>query len=568
MSDPEMQRTSPTHRKPQGKESTAERPAAERDPVAVVPPSDPSPKARALVLGLFLVSMALRFVALDGIPSGSYVDESSIGYNAYSILITGADEHGMKLPLFFKAFGEYKNPLFIYSLVPLIYVFGLSLWTVRLGAALFGLGTAVILGLITKESLGGRFSWAIGALLASLTPWLFCLSRIGFEAVTLPFFLVLGLWSWMRAVKLNSSWWLLLCGVAWALGLFSYSTARLVVPVLFVTLLGCYFREIKRLGARLVIVLVPLVLGVFLLWSWSRATQGGLVARFATISIWKDEADLITVAGRFLTNYVDYISPSFLFFTGDPNLRHHTGIGGELFLFFFPALLAGLAYAWQSRQQPLERFVLLGFLMFPLAASLTEDSSHALRTAHGAPFLVLLAAWGFCLLWNMVGQHRLLIAIFMVAPILEVSMFYHDYFSHYAERSRLWFNAGTTELLRQAFDLRPTGICYLPGVFMDDRLEVNHPYIQFLFLGRLDPGVYQAKGLEGFNIRMYDPAMSLTPGTLLLVKDAEELLTVSGKKVAIKKSLPPLPHSVELIARTPATADEDTAFYSIYRIRE
>ena len=125
-------------------------------PVGHESASNISTKVQILALGLLISSIILRFVALDRIPSGSYVDESSIGYNAYSILITGADEHGAKLPLFFKAFGEYKNPLFIYTVVPLIRLFGLSLWTVRLVAALYGLGTAVILGLIVKESLGGR----------------------------------------------------------------------------------------------------------------------------------------------------------------------------------------------------------------------------------------------------------------------------------------------------------------------------------------------------------------------------------------------------------------------------
>ena len=182
--------------------------------------------------------------------------------------------------------------------------------------------------------------------------------------------------------------------------------------------------------------------------------------------------------------------------------------------------------------------------------------------------MVILTVWGSIWLWNVVERQRLLIGIFMAAAILEISLFHYDYFSRYPGRSRLWFNAGTTELLRQAFDRRPAGLYYLPGVFRDDRLEVNQPYIQILFLGRLDPKVYQTKGLEGFNIRVYDPAMSLTPGALLLVKDTEELLTVSGKKIAIKTSLPPLPSNAELITRIPASLELDAASGSIYRIRE
>jgi hypothetical protein len=108
------------------------------------------------LLALLIASVVfLRVVKLDSVPPGTDVDEASIGYNAYSILQTGADEHGVSFPLFFKAFGEYKNPVFIYSLVPLIKAFDLSIWTIRFGAALFGLGTAIFLALIVKETIGG-----------------------------------------------------------------------------------------------------------------------------------------------------------------------------------------------------------------------------------------------------------------------------------------------------------------------------------------------------------------------------------------------------------------------------
>ena len=60
-----------------------------------------------LIVIIFL-AIILRVVLLNEVPNGFYSDEASIGYNAYSILKTGKDEHGMLLPLYFKAFGEYK----------------------------------------------------------------------------------------------------------------------------------------------------------------------------------------------------------------------------------------------------------------------------------------------------------------------------------------------------------------------------------------------------------------------------------------------------------------------------
>ena len=38
-------------------------------------------------------------------PVGFFVDEASIAYNAHTIAQTGADEHGYRFPLYFRAFG-------------------------------------------------------------------------------------------------------------------------------------------------------------------------------------------------------------------------------------------------------------------------------------------------------------------------------------------------------------------------------------------------------------------------------------------------------------------------------
>jgi hypothetical protein len=63
------------------------------------------------VLGaLLLLAGAAYFFEAPAHPPGFAIDESSICYNAYTISQTGCDEYGQSWPLFFRAFGEYKNP--------------------------------------------------------------------------------------------------------------------------------------------------------------------------------------------------------------------------------------------------------------------------------------------------------------------------------------------------------------------------------------------------------------------------------------------------------------------------
>ena len=78
-------------------------------------------------------------------------DEASIGYNAYSILKTGADEYGNKFPLSIRSFDDYKPPFYIYLDVPSIAIFGLNETGVRFPAPLFGFLSVAVIYFLAKE---------------------------------------------------------------------------------------------------------------------------------------------------------------------------------------------------------------------------------------------------------------------------------------------------------------------------------------------------------------------------------------------------------------------------------
>lgn len=94
---------------------------------------------KVLFTFLILLFLLTRLYGLISVPSSVYWDEASIGYNAYSILKTGKDEWGEFLPLHFRAFGEFKLPVYIYSTIPFVYVFGLNEVSVRLPSVFYSL---------------------------------------------------------------------------------------------------------------------------------------------------------------------------------------------------------------------------------------------------------------------------------------------------------------------------------------------------------------------------------------------------------------------------------------------
>jgi hypothetical protein len=63
-------------------------------------------------------------VGVHANPPGFHIDESSIAYNAHTVSLPGRDECGEAWPLYFRAFGDYKNPTYVYMLAAVFRVTG------------------------------------------------------------------------------------------------------------------------------------------------------------------------------------------------------------------------------------------------------------------------------------------------------------------------------------------------------------------------------------------------------------------------------------------------------------
>jgi len=121
------------------------------------------------VLGLaILFGIITRFYKLGEAPAAAQ------GYSAYSILKTGKDEFGKAFPIVFRSFTDFKTPVYIYLLVPLIPLFDLTKFTVRFPSFFFSILTIPFLYLLLKEitpkKLGGPLA-LIATLLLSISPW-------------------------------------------------------------------------------------------------------------------------------------------------------------------------------------------------------------------------------------------------------------------------------------------------------------------------------------------------------------------------------------------------------------
>src|SRR3972149_9042149 len=103
-----------------------------------------------LVVVLAIASF-LRLWKISEVPVSLFGDELDVGYHAYSILKTGRDYSGNFMPIHFQSLAEWRTPLYLYSAVPTVALFGISPLGVRLPAAIFGVANIWLLYLLVRE---------------------------------------------------------------------------------------------------------------------------------------------------------------------------------------------------------------------------------------------------------------------------------------------------------------------------------------------------------------------------------------------------------------------------------
>jgi 4-amino-4-deoxy-L-arabinose transferase-like glycosyltransferase len=456
------------------------------------------------------VLIILHLAGLGAAPPGLYNDEASIGYNAWAIAHTGMDEHAVSFPLFFEAFGEYKNPVYIYALAPLTWVLPLTSWVVRLPAALSGLGVAAV-----AAGIGWRLSHSRAVALAMLVcgglePWIWSESRVAFEPIVMVLFLLLACLALVRAVPDSESAFAL-AGIAIALSAFSYTTGRAFGVLILIAIACSYARSPFR---RWWCVGPPVAVAYGVLALWNRAHPGALFARYDILSVGADGAPLTVQAGRAIANYVQYIGVPFLFTHGDANPRHSSGYGGMLSVVLLPVLLVGLVVAVRRWREPLYRFTVLGLLAAPLSASVTaEGTPHSLRAATMLPFLLMLLGFGF----TAVPASRVVrpgwIAVAGAVLGLGYASYLQDYFLEYPGRSVAAWDTGEGQTIARAHDVAGGRHVYLSQT-------LDAPYIQALFFLRPAPSAGVDHGLASLGMSVTAPAgmaAAARPGDIVVL---------------------------------------------------
>ena len=311
-------------------------------------------------------------------PPGYYIDEASISYNAHLISQTRRDETGTSWPLYFRAFGDYKNPVYIYLLAGIYYLTGPSVLAARMLSATVGILAALVLGLLGWRITRKREVALIVTLLALLTPWLFEMSRIVLEVALYPLVLSLFLLAAHKA-STRPRWSagdIACLAASLALVTYTYSIGRLLGPLLAMAL--CVFASRARL-AGLLATWTLYLLSLVPIFIFNQNHPGALSARFHLITYFDGQTPYWKLAGKFLEHFAGNLNPWKLFVTGDPNREQITHLYGTPLLSVAAGILVvvGLWLIFRRhRSEVWWRFVLFCFAASLVPASLTGNRPH------------------------------------------------------------------------------------------------------------------------------------------------------------------------------------------------
>lgn len=506
---------------------------------------------------IVIFGAAVRFYQLGKIPRGLNTDETAIGYNAYSILETGKDEHGVKYPLYFLSFGDNKLPVYIYSTAGMIKLLGPTPLAVRLTSTIFGVIAIVAIYSLIRV-LSKNEIWALfGAFLLAINPWHTHFSKTGFEVNVATTYMLLGTlfyFLWLKSKRFQIPL-IVLSILCFLLSAYGYNATRVLSPVLFgILLVYSYFFYPKIKRTRYILPIVLFGLG-FIPFAMSFLKDSGIDAQ-KTLFITGGESQAEKLQFKsyltnrpaqllfssptlyvwhYLKNVLGFINVNFFFVTG-PNHPINGIMGFGMFhlieLFFIPV---GLFVAIKNKLTYLYPFVALIAAVI-LLGSITREVPHPTRTYAVLYPLIIFSSYGLYLVFEWIKKQKLksvrLASMIIIAGffIYSTTLYLSTYFLYFPTVNANDWRSEDRKLAEFLKQQEPN----YEHIIIEE--NADFAYTSLLFYTKFDPKIVQ-KGeyghdgllttLKRFGKYEYRPLSpdhdTRQPNTLIVTTDKQAL---------------------------------------------
>lgn len=488
-----------------------------------------------------LIAFFVRFISIVSIPPHASLDEVSIGYNALSILQTGRDEYGTFFPILLRAYDDWRPALYVYLVIPFIYIFGLDIISVRIPSVILSVFTIVSIFFLTKYFLLSSFITSTSnvkkdyekridylslstSMLLTLSPWHIYLSRLGHEVNAAFSFLIFGLtFFFMYIFKVQNKnttkktvFYLLLSSLFLSLSFNSYQSTKIVIPALMLTLSLLFHKQLfQNKKAVIFSAILGLVVSIPILVETVKpeglirfqatnlfSSQQELLQKNAEVLLKdKQEGNLIgqvlhnrrvVYTQLFTTAFISHLDPFWIFANRNDESFKVPNIG-LLYLFELPLLIVGIIFFILSKEISIKHKLFLG-LWIPIAilpGALTTDYPHAMRVFNILPVLYIFISFGIIsiiyFLKSLCGAAVIgLVSIYSFGFIIFLS----SYFLQFSTNLSHHFQYGVLSALSYAQKHERE----YESIVVSNKGTLFQSYMFYLFNSELDPLMYQKMG--------------------------------------------------------------------------
>jgi 4-amino-4-deoxy-L-arabinose transferase-like glycosyltransferase len=439
-----------------------------------------------------IVAAGLRLYRLETIPPGLAGDTAYKGVAANRIL---GGEH----PIFFAESWGGIEPMYMYLLAALFKLIGSTPYAIKLLSAIVGIITVPLLYLFVRELLDSPAAGLLASFWLATSYWHVSYSRLGWEIILGPLFVVLTLyflWRGLRTRRWREFVW---TGLALGASLYTYQALRFL-PILVVLYLG-YRVLVERgfwsaYGTRAVLCLLVAVLVFAPLGAYFVTHADVFLRRAGEVSIFNPEKNPQGPLRSFLESSMRVLGTYNL--RGDPYWRHNLP-GRPAFdlltsVLFFVGLGVSLT-RWRERPHSL---LLLWLVILSLPPILTppRDVPHFSRSIGALPAACVFPALGVETLWGWLrtrrpsASMRVLAALGVIAVLVtSATLTVRDYFFVWAGNPDLrehYFDGQFVDLAAAMNELDdPQGVWVLPiSALASPHDEAGHHTVEFLYRGQ------------------------------------------------------------------------------------
>lgn len=511
-------------------------------------------KIHIFLISIVVLAAFLRLYKLDSVPPSLNWDEVDAGYNAYTIVNWGRDEWGNFLPLVFTSFRDDKHPVHIYLTAPIVKLFGLSDFTVRLPGAIIGILSVIVIFYLTRIIFRSDLTASLSALFLAVSPYHLQFSRGLWEVNFALFFFMLGLLTFYLAIQ-KKAWLINISFLGFGISLLSYHSSKIIIPPIVLMLIFLYFRDLRRFSLNFYTGMLVFAVFIALLFIDPRLlgiarvkqTQFSQEMIEKTQTFQKTKSSILGLGEITFKQYLTHFTQQYLFISGDQSPRNSVKTFGEFYKTDALFIFIGLLYLLKMRSK-VTLLVLVWLLLAPIPSSLVSGAPNANRALFMLGSWNLITAFGASNLIKLFkGKIRIAVLIIILFLIdIQVLSFTNYYFNVYPKKDAIDWQYG----MKQIVEFVKSHPEY-SQVFMTDIR--SQPYIFFLFYLKtplpeyLNSVVYNRSESKSYSVVSYfdkyffegwTPIESLpSKGVLYVVSPSEYDGLRHKKEFDIKKTI-------------------------------